>query len=557
MRRRDFVQLLSFLPAAVWAGRPALSQIASNSAATHRLIDIHAHVFNSTDLPARRFLKIVFLHKHPEQGTESLLALGNNDVLDWLIELFIRITSGRAPDARTEIAMLDGLGLADNAARDFKAASEITIDRVAEFLREPPPSPSSLERQPGSAAGAAALKGAVLRAGGVRHEDFSAASTETQAAARNAFNSNFDVGVYLRWFTLFTMYRHALVDQLADYHKRQGYEPILLAPALIDYSKWLGEEVASSLMDQVQVMGRISRRPEGPAVHGYVCYDPLREVFHRRFNELGPAPLQIVRTAIIEHGFLGVKLYPPMGFRPTGNGQGQQYPREVIEKLNQRVSADLNRAMDDLFALCTNLSASIIAHTAESNAAGPGYARRADPAHWLPALRKYPSLRLAFAHFGRFSYVSVGAPRNSKLPESSWEWTFGRTIAEDRSKPLFADLSYFSEVLEEGNAAKRRLMSQTMRRFVRTFDPDVRHILFGTDWLMLGVESRHDLYPEVLAKFLRDDCGFDADAMGRVFHGNAIRFLGLGRGEPARDRLASFYNDHNLNGNRLAVFDES
>jgi hypothetical protein len=33
--------------------------------------------------------------------------------------------------------------------------------------------------------------------------------------------------------------------------------------------------------------------------------------------------------------------------------------------------------MDDLFTLCASLSAPIIAHTAESNAAGPGYARRA------------------------------------------------------------------------------------------------------------------------------------------------------------------------------------
>ena len=553
MRRRDFLQFASSLPALA-LGAGAFGVASAQPAAARKLIDVHAHVFNATDLPARRFLKIVFLHLHPEQDIERAIALDDRDVVDWLIALFIRVTSGRAPDARAEIAVLDGTGLAPaTAARDFRAADEETIRRVAEFLREPAPAAASA-RGRRSAAGAAKLKRALQRAAGAGARDLSAASAdEAQGVARAAYFSGLDVGTYLRWFTLFSMYRHALVDRLAEVHRQQGYEPVLLAPALIDYSKWLGEEVASPLADQVEVMGRISRRPNGPAVHGYVAFDPLREVFHRRQNGQGPSPLETVRSALRDHGFLGVKLYPPMGFKPAGNARGQQYPRAILDALNHRVSADLNRALDDLFALCADQSAPVIAHTAESNPAGPEYARRADPAYWRPVLEKHPNLRVAFAHFGRFSSVSAAAPANAGLPESSWEWTFGRMLAANPERPVYADLSYFSEALGD-DAQQRRALAATLRRFVRTFDPGVRHLMFGTDWIMLGVERGNERYTEAVARFLQDECGFDAAAMDRFLFGNAVRFLGLARGEATRERLDDFYRRHNVAG-RLGAFD--
>jgi hypothetical protein len=121
-------------------------------------------------------------------------------------------------------------------------------------------------------------------------------------------------------------------------------------------------------------------------------------------------------------------------------------------------------------------------------------------------------LRIAFAHFGRFSYVSAAAPANSKLPESSWEWTFGRMLAENPNRPVYSDLSYFSEIYAD--ADKHRRLSQTLRRFIRTFDPELHHLMFG---IMLGVEKNHEEYTGAIEKFLRDDCAFDAAAIERFF----------------------------------------
>ena len=71
-------------------------------------------------------------------------------------------------------------------------------------------------------------------------------------------------------FSLFRLYRHILVDLLDRETRAQGFRPLLLTPAIIDYDRWLGENVVRSpLRDQMEVMDRISRHPSGPAVHGY------------------------------------------------------------------------------------------------------------------------------------------------------------------------------------------------------------------------------------------------------------------------------------------------
>ena len=110
---------------------------------------------------------------------------------------------------------------------------------------------------------------------------------------------------------------------------------VLIAPALVDYSRWLQERVASPFRDQIRLMGMISARDQGPAVHGYAPFDPLHEVYFRKASAAGvdheyePA-LGLAADAIDNHGFLGVKLSPPMGFRPTGNAEVTIFPQHVI-----------------------------------------------------------------------------------------------------------------------------------------------------------------------------------------------------------------------------------
>ena len=58
--------------------------------------------------------------------------------------------------------------------------------------------------------------------------------------------------------------------------------------------------------------------------------------------------------------------------------------------------------MMKLFEWCAANNVPIMAHTNNSNGAGPGYGTRANPKYWQPVLQKFPTLRVNFAHFGGF-----------------------------------------------------------------------------------------------------------------------------------------------------------
>ena len=63
---------------------------------------------------------------------------------------------------------------------------------------------------------------------------------------------------------------------------------------------------------------------------------------------------------------------------------------------------------------------------------------------------------------------------------------------------------------------------------------------------MLGIEQGSDQFHEELGRFLRDEVGLTTEQLGRVFFGNAVRFLGLQPGEQNRNRLEQFYKNNNI-----------
>jgi hypothetical protein len=138
-------------------------------------------------------------------------------------------------------------------------------------------------------------------------------------------------GRYLNWIGLFLRSRASLANELARATKGNGREPALLVPLMVDYAHWLGEDTieGSGLPEQMAVMGEIGRRAGAAPLHGMMAFDPLRAVFWKRgashpsFRSEPFDPLALARTAMTDHGFLGLKLYPPMGFKATGNDDRQ------------------------------------------------------------------------------------------------------------------------------------------------------------------------------------------------------------------------------------------
>lgn len=291
---------------------------------------------------------------------------------------------------------------------------------------------------------------------------------------------------------------------------------------------------------------RMSQASSGPVMHGYMGFDPLREVAFRN-GKTEASPLETARVALVDHGFLGIKLYPPMGFRPAGNRP--PYPDRVVKMLGLVPDEQLDTALRDLYSLCVDLDAPLLTHGSSSNGSGPGYEKRGDPAYWIPVWEEYPALRVCMAHFGRFDAVSAGREATG-LPEGSWEWRLGEFVRRNPGRNIFADVSYFSEVLTS-TAAEQRRLAGLFTTWINTFDQGCDHIVYGSDWIMLGKEQGYRDYATRVNAFLRVHCGLSDDACDKIFRRNALRFLPLEKGTPGRDRLLRYYSKHGLDESRL------
>jgi predicted TIM-barrel fold metal-dependent hydrolase len=91
-----------------------------------------------------------------------------------------------------------------------------------------------------------------------------------------------------------------------------------------------------------------------------------------------------------------------------------------------------------------------------------------------------------------------------------------------------------------------------MRRYLE-LDPGGRHLVYGSDWIVLGVDrnyARPPGYVRRVADFLAD-CDLADAQVSDILYGNAIRFLGLDTQSVMRRRLLAFYERHNLPAERL------
>lgn len=578
MNRREALLTLSGLFAGFFIEGcdPPFPKRKSGVQTISKLIDVHCHLFNGSDLPTVRFIKVVILSHYPKQGIKTL-DIRDPDAMDGLIALLTAILGRtRAPSAKEEIAVLDGQS--SELARNTKSLTNeaAVVSATAEFLSQNQfavasgISPNAFKTVRGAIMIAAGVEGVAVSDAPITKEDAS-------VLAQKAYKSSFDMGLILRWFALFTRYRYVLAEQLFIDHENQGFSPILLCPAVIDYDRWLGENVDNSpLPAQVSVMGAVSRRLSGPVVHGYVGFDPLRQAYFTagKLNDFDP--LGLVSRAIREEGFLGVKLYPPMGFRAFGNSGAvcQLYPKFVLDDFfdappNDPTTASckprpadgstalgklLDNSMASLFDLCVSESASVIAHCNDSNEAGKEYGARADPAFWIPVFRRWPNLRVCLAHFGHFASRSADVPVEIAIPEASWEWELGRYLKEADNPPVFADVSYLTEISGQSPEVLK-IYGQTMRRWLEAFDPDCKHLMFGTDWTMLGLDQSYDGYTKRIYDFFKNVIGFDQKKLDRLFFANAGRFLGLRQGDGARSRLLKFYDTHKIPHSRLPIID--
>lgn len=322
------------------------------------------------------------------------------------------------------------------------------------------------------------------------------------------------------WGYLLTRYRTQIATKLSKTYPQVS----LFTPALVDFDLWLNDAapLRTSIAQQVELYGLISEW-SGGRFHGFLAFDPLREL---QDPSGGGGTLATAKEAVQRHGFIGVKVYPPMGFRPLGNAE--LWP-----------AGDPRRGLDEplrrLYRWCQQERVPILAHCNDSNGAEQDFGVRAAPEHWARVLEEFGDLQVCLGHFG-------GVEGLSNDPTTSWAWQIGALM--ERYPFVYGDTSFHRVALDATDAERRAYLNGLARLF--DAHPQARtRLVYGTDWQMILIAKGHSDY---FGRYRREIQGrFGADVASDFTERNARRLLGLdSTGTGTRSRLERFYSRRSM-----------
>lgn len=515
-------------------GDPAVS-----SATAPLTIDTHAHFFNGSDLQIREFLSQTVVGADSELSPLLRAVGGVLQQLAW----------HHAPGARQETAALrryaDLLKDCRGGADRMRSAALASFREGYDVgRRELQTAAAAVNQTP---AGAAVLGpkdsarglGAAIADLPPTFDEFEARRADGASVLGSQPTLLGSVQFVLHQFN----HRHVnAIDYLATYSRTSPRKIDLVVASLVDYDYWLarGRATPTPLAEQVDLMSQVFVLLGG-RVHGFAPFCPFRETVTAGPDGIGDS-MRLVRRAIETRGFIGVKLYPPMGFAPWGNASRTVWkgkPTLLPVASEPDFGGRLDAAMERLFRYCLANEVPVMAHTNHSNGPYEDFKDLAGSEYWSQALAKFPGLKVSFGHFG-----------DSDLEDHDGERTraFLNLVTPAAGSPgvhAYADSSYFAGVLF--NQVK---VAETLQALYAASADRVLYdrLMYGTDWTMIlpqvHVERYLSDFIDVMRRIQADTHWLDArgTTLADAFFGrNAVEYLGLKRGQPNRRRLEAFY----------------
>lgn len=473
------------------------------------VVDVHCHNFNADDLPLEGFVRQVLLgSSDPELG--SLLATLVNHALQ-----------KRAPGFEEEMTRIRRLLAGDEpTVFEQRLSDDIATDALEwETLRDlvslDALDPVFIRRL------SHALHREIWGVDGGTAGGSDAATESLEDRWQDAVRA-------FRWAKMFGRSRLDLTSAMVNTFKH----PVdLFCPLLVDLGLGLGDRPNTTARQQLEMAEGISllsmkgKLPGGSTakLHPFIGFDPRRQVRAVQ-GGIGETPLDLVKDAVQNHGFVGVKVYPSMGWRPIGNRTTPDMPGS--EAL--LVDKELRR----FYKWCEEAEVPITSHANHSNYASPAYREYGGPSDWQSVLDDFPDLHLNLGHFGgaRVTEDKAGWPRD-----------FARLAS--RYKNVFADVGnhkiYDSRVRSSYFAQLERLYDDPTTAAMKD------RLMYGSDWYMLalypGAESFLANYRTTYQEH------FGQDSTDKFMGQNALQFLGFGNAGNANNRrLREYYQRHGV-----------
>lgn len=233
----------------------------------------------------------------------------------------------------------------------------------------------------------------------------------------------------------------------------------------------------------------------------FIAVNPLRDGYRH-----------IMERALLSRGFVGVKLYPSLGYDVD------------------------SPEMHAVYDFCHPRGIPILMHcTPGGFYAKESFQGNSEPRLWEPILKKYKGLKVCFGHFGGGENLC-----GAKIPTDSWTSQILSLMRDPDNTGVYADISFHTEPMEGGNGQAHYIGH--LKELLH--DPVIgNRILFGTDFWLVRTALSEASHWEYFEKALDDEGLFR-----QLTTTNPRGFLGFGDapgtgGENMR-HYVQFIKDH-------------
>jgi hypothetical protein len=308
--------------------------------------------------------------------------------------------------------------------------------------------------------------------------------------------------------------------------------------SMVDYKYWLRSPTwISPMLDQVRMHEKLAELSNGFLLP-VVAYNPLVDYFE------DGAALDLVVNAVKNHGCVGVKIYPPMGFKPYGNGKIR-----FIDKAGQwqELAGDkIDALLSQMYRKCVELGIPVMAHSNKSSgrsSADDGYA---GPGGWdalsTSASTGVSNVVVQLAHFGGSS-PHAGESQLKKKPSGMDDWTrqFAALMKRSHRLSIYGDIGYWNDLPTKPEVRNR--LKDVLNTELGGGNFVWNRTLYGSDWHMLSNVTHWATYGNQIAKAI-GDMGLPRQAFDAIFGGNVLECYGLRPGSNGNNwrRLTEHYS---------------
>jgi predicted TIM-barrel fold metal-dependent hydrolase len=468
-----------------------------------RVIDVHGHFFNASDIPVRGFVAESVAHQEKLFG--------------WVIAAFAPVAdriAERAPTAADEIAELHRLAAACGTCSDgerwayirgyFDAQTTVAARHVAEATRNT----EFLRRYRAFMGGRGRLAGRTSDP----HDNLSpdeVVQIVTRVRAPRADPEEAAEG-FLAFLTCMSSLRARNIHEyIASLHRpTEPFGVDVVLDAMVDFDYWLDCPPRSPQQKQVELHALLAKI-HGSFLRPLVAYNPWTDI------EQNGASLERVKDAIA-CGFVGAKIYPAMGFFPAGNAT------TTVKTSKRRPDlGKLDTVLDTFFRTCAAQRIPVLAHGEHRNGRDDAHDAFGGPDGWRRLFDGFTQDQdkpvVSIGHFG------------GVRPKPTWTVEFARLMNHPAAGALYADIGYWDRLMcptfpwSRCDVARAQLKAGLETPVGGGTAAD--RVMFGTDWFMVSQVGGWPRYPDKILESLQTITG--APEIQKILHTNAATCFGL------------------------------